>query len=434
MTTAETTVPPGRDVPKVIWSWAMYDWANSAFTTLVVTFIYSFYFTQAFSPDEETGTLWWSRAVALSAILTALASPVLGAAADRGGARKRYMAVALVVCVVATSALAFITPDMANGALVALAVFIVADLAFEIGNVFYNAFLPTIASPQRIGRVSGYAWGLGYVGGTVCMGIALFGFVQPDVPWFGMAKDPAWNARATNLLVAVWFLLFSLPFFFVVPETRVSAPSIGIAASFRGLRETARNLRRFKELVKFLVARLVFNDGLVTVFAFGSIYASKVFGMTLSEVILFGVWLNVTSGVGAFIFGYVDDRIGGKKTIQISIVMMSVATAMAVWAPTKDWFWVAGSLLGIFVGPNQSASRSLMGRFVPAKHEAEFFGFFAFSGKATAFAGPLLLGVLTDAFSSHRVGMASILLFFLVGGLLLVSVDEAKGIAAARET
>ncbi len=429
MTLAETAVPPGRDVPKVVWSWAMYDWANSAFTTLVVTFIYSTYFTKAFAPDEATGTLWWARAVMISSILTALASPILGAAADRGGARKRFMGVALVLCVGATTALAFIKPDMANGALIALTLFIVADLAFEIGNVFYNAFLPSIASPARIGRVSGWGWSLGYVGGTVCMLLALVGFVT-KVPWFGLTEDA--GIRATNLLVAGWFVLFAVPMFLFVPEQRISAARISVKAAFQELGKTARHLRRFKELVKFLVARLVFNDGLVTVFAFGGIYAQGTFGMTMSEVIVFGIWLNVTSGLGAFLFGFVDDRLGGKKTIMITIVMLSVATGMAVWAPTKAWFWAAGTLLGIFVGPNQSASRSLMGRFVPARHESEFFGFFAFSGKATAFMGPFLLGELTSAYS-QRVGMASILLFFIVGGLLLMVVDEAKGMAAAKD-
>ncbi|MEO6222736.1 MAG: MFS transporter [Vicinamibacterales bacterium] len=432
MTGIATGTRPRFDDPKVVWSWAMYDWANSAFTTLVVTFIYSFYFTNSFFSDENTGTLWWSRAVIVSSILTALASPVFGAAADRGGTRKRFLFISTAMCVAATTVLTFISPTMANGPLIALAVFVVADISFEIGNVFYNAFLPSIASPERIGRVSGWGWGLGYVGGTLCMLVALVAFVS-DAPWFGMSKEGAWNVRATNLLVAGWFLLFSLPLFLVVPETRTGAARISMKAAFVELRQTATNIRRYRELVRFLVARLVFNDGLVTVFSFGSIYASKVFGMTLSEVIVFGIVLNVTSGLGAFLFGSIDDRIGGKKTIMISLVMMTVATGMAVWAPTKEWFWASGVLLGIFVGPNQSASRSLMGRFVPANRQSEFFGFFAFSGKATAFMGPFLMGQLTSTFSSHRVGMASVILFFIVGGILLVSVDERKGRAAANE-
>lgn len=417
-----------HDDPKVVWSWAMYDWANSAFTTLVVTFIYSTYFAKTFAPTEELGTLWWSRAIAISSILTALASPIFGAAADRGGARKRFMGLFLVICVAATTALTFITADMANAVLLALTLFVVADFSYEVGNVFYNAFLPNIASPGRIGRISGWGWGLGYVGGIVCMLIALEGFVT-KFPWFGMSEDM--GIRATNLLVVVWFVVFALPMFLFVPERRTHAPRISAKAAFADLQRTAGKLRRYRELVKFLIARLVFNDGLVTVFAFGGIYATNVFGMTQREVIKLGIAINVTAGLGAFLFGYVDDRLGGKKTIMITIVMMVIATAMAVWAPTSGWFIAAALMIGIFVGPNQSASRSLMGRFVPAKHESEFFGFFAFSGKATAFMGPYLLGELTGAYS-HRVGMASVIAFFIVGGLLLISVDEKKGIAAAE--
>ena len=435
MADVATNAHPNRDNPKVVWSWAVYDWANSAFTTLVVTFIYSTYYGKVFWPTEEIGTNWWARGVALSSIVVALLSPILGAMADRGGTRKLFMGIALAVCAAATSVLAFVSPAMANGAFIALAVFVVADIAYETGNVFYNAFLTNIASPARIGRVSGYGWALGYVGGIVCMGIALVAFVPgaPHLPWFGMTTEAGWNVRATNLLVAGWFVLFALPLFLFVPERRTHAPRISVKASFAQLGETARKLRRYVELVKFLVARLFFNDGLVTVFSFGGIYAQNVFGMDLPQVIFLGIILNITAGIGAFFFGFVDDRLGGKTTVQITNVGLAVATGLAVWAPTLFWFWVAAILLGIFVGPNQSASRSLMGRFVPAKHESEFFGFFAFSGKATAFAGPLLLGELTKVYS-HRVGLASVILFFVVGGLLLMSVDEKKGMAAAKET
>ncbi|MES2304744.1 MAG: MFS transporter [Gemmatimonadota bacterium] len=432
MTAVAATSPNDRDQPRVIWSWALYDWANSAFTTLVVTFIYATYFTKAMAPDEVTGTAWWSRAVAISALLTAVMSPLLGAAADRSGARKRFLAVSTIISIIATTLLAFVAPGTAHAGLIALILFVMAEMAFEAGNVFYNAFLPTIASQERIGRVSGYGWGLGYVGGLVCLGIALVGFVQPEVPWFGISKVAGWNIRATNLLVAVWFGLFSLPIFLVVPERHIAGATISFRAALAEMAQTARDIRHYREIVRFLVARLIFNDGLVTVFAFGGIYAAGTFGMSFSEVILFGVALNVASGLGAFLFGFVDDRIGGKRTILWSLVALTIATALAVWAPTRAWFWVAGILIGIFVGPNQSASRSLMGRFIPAKHQAEFFGFFAFSGKATAFMGPLLLGVVTTAFGSQRAGVATVIGFFVIGGVLLLSVDEPRGIATAQ--
>jgi UMF1 family MFS transporter len=421
-----------RDDPLLIWSWALYDWANSAFNTLVATFIYSTYFTQAMAPDEVRGTLWWSRAVAMSGILTALVAPVLGAAADRSGAHKRFLLVTTTLCIAATSLLAFVRPSLPNAAMMALGLYVVADLSFETGYVFYNAFLPRIASPERIGRVSGYGWGLGYVGGLACMGIALVGFVQPEVPWFGLATEEGFNVRATNLLVAVWYGLFALPLFLFVPDRRMSQVRLDVRGSIRELSATLREIARFREIVKFLVARLVFNDGLVTVFAFGGIYAAGTFGMSLSEVIAFGVVLNIAAGLGALIFGFVDDRIGGKQTIMVTLVALAIATAMAVWAPNRSWFWIAGILIGIFVGPNQSASRSLMARFVPENRQAEFFGFFAFSGKVTSFAGPILLGTVTSLFQSQRAGVATVVFFFVVGGLLMLTVHEQRGIEAAK--
>ena len=203
-------------------------------------------------------------------------------------------------------------------------------------------------------------------------------------------------------------------------------------ARFRNSARTFRAIGRYREIVKFLIARLVFNDGLVTVFAFGGIYAAGTFGMSLSEVIVFGVVLNVASGLGAVAFGFLDDKIGGKKTIMLTLVGLAAATALAVWAPDRTWFWTAGILIGIFVGPNQSASRSLMARFVPETRQAEFFGFFSFSGKVTSFMGPLLLGTATAMAGSQRVGVATVLLFFLVGGILMATVNEKRGIETAR--
>jgi UMF1 family MFS transporter len=399
----------------------------------VVTFIYSTYFTQAIASDEVTGTALWSRGVALTALVVALLSPFLGAAADRGGTRKRYLAVATLTCVLASIALTFVRPGMEYAVLLALGTFVVGNIAFEMSMVFYNSFLPIIASPERIGRVSGYGWGVGYVGGLLCMVLALIGFIRPETPWFGLTTAEGFNVRATNLLVAAWYAAFSLPLFLFVKEQRLPAAAVGARQAIREVANTLRSIRRYREIVKFLLARLVYNDGLVTVFAFGGIYAAGTFDMPLSEVVLFGIALNVTAGLGALGFGFVDDRLGGKRTVLITLVALSIATALAVWAPTKTWLWVAGLLIGIFVGPNQSASRSLMGRFVPPRHQTEFFGFFAFSGKVTSFAGPALLGVVAAAAGSQRAGVATVLGFLVVGGIVLATVNEKAGIAASAE-
>jgi UMF1 family MFS transporter len=411
-------------------SWALYDFANSAFTTLVVTFVYSTYFTQAIASDPIHGTALWSRGVTLSALVVALTSPVLGALADRGGYRKALLFLMTAVCVGATAALYTVLP---GNVVAALSWFIVANIAYETANVFYNAFLPDIAPAKKIGRISGFGWGLGYVGGLVALVLALVGFVQPEAPWFGFSKEAGENIRATCLLVAVWFAVLSLPIFLFVKEdkSRVSRSGRIVGDSFRQLANTFREIRKYRQIIRFLVARLVYNDGLITVFAFGGIFAAETFGFTMTEVLVFGIVLNVAAGLGAFAFGFLDDRFGGKRTILVTLVGLMLATTLGVLAPDKSWFWAAGVTVGIFVGPNQSASRSLMARFVPPEAENEFFGFFAFSGKLTAFAGPLLLGILTEGFGSQRAGMTGVLAMFVVGLGLLTLVNEREGIRVA---
>ena len=435
--TAAPAVParatPHTDDTRTVLAWCFYDWANSGFTTLVVTFVYSTYFVKAMTPNEVLGTAWWSRGVTTSALLVALLSPVLGALADQGGLRRRLLGIMTTICIVASALLTFIEPGRPNAVLLALTVFVVANVCYEMGQALYNSFLPIIASPKKIGRISGYGWGIGYVGGLGCLVVALVGFVQPQVPWFGLTKEAGFNIRATNLLVAAWFLVFSLPFFLLAPpETRRATGHVALATAFREIARLFKEIRRFREAAKFLVAQLVYNDGLITVFAFGGIYAAGTFGMNTAEIIVFGIALNVAAGTGAFAFGFVDDKIGGKATVMISLVALTIATGLAVWAPTRTWLWIAGMLLGIFAGPAQSASRSLMGRFVPPDRQGEFYGFYALSGKFTSFMGPLLLGVATQAFNSQRAGIGTILIFFLIGFVVLSTVDERAGMAAAK--
>ena len=411
-------------------AWCLYDWANSAFTTLVVSFIYSAYFSNAFGDDPGHGTALWSRGITVSALAIAALAPIAGALADRGG-RRRYLVLCSLLCVAATAALTFVTPGQPHAVVTALAVFVVANVAFELGLVFYNAFLPSLAEPARIGRISGYAWGLGYGGGLAALVVALVVFV-PETPLFGISTAEGFNLRATNLLVAGWFLVFALPAFFRLEDESVPSGRLSVRRAFADLAATMRQLRRYRQVGLFLLARLFYNDGLVTIFAFGGIYAVGTFGFSFAELVMFGIVINVGAGLGALAFGYVDDRIGGKATVGLSVAALAAATIVGALAPTAAWFWVAAILVGIFAGPNQSASRSLMARFVPRSRESEFFGFFAFSGKVTSFLGPALLGVLSDIYS-QRVGIASLLIFFLLGGLCLWRVDEQQAIAAARE-
>jgi UMF1 family MFS transporter len=418
--------------PRTVFGWVMFDFANSAYTTLVVTFVYSTYFVTTIAPDPVTGTALWSRGVTLTALCVAFLSPVLGALADQGGLRKQFLFMSTAVTVGGTAVLFWIEPGQVVWALFW---FVLSNIAFEFCNVFYNAYLPDITTPGNIGRVSGTGWGVGYIGGLTAMGFALAAFIHPEVPWFGVSTTGGAHIRAACLLVAIWFSLFSIPLFLWVPKTRplVRSSKTGIVKTgMADLKDTFKDIRRYRQIIRFLVARMIYNDGLVTIFAFGGIYAAGTFGFSFQEIMIFGIVLNVAAGAGALIMGVFDDRLGGKTTIQVSNGVLALAVLMAVLAPDKPMFWVSGILVGFFAGPNQSASRSLLGRFVPKDKENQFYGFFAFSGKFTAFLGPLLLGVLTQAFDSQRAGVAVVMLFFVAGGLLLSRVDEKEGLAAAR--
>ena len=426
-------------------AWASYDWANSAFTTIVVTFLYAEYFRRSLVPDVPGGTPGssiWAWAVSTSAVLVAALSPIVGAMADRGGRRRFYLIISTWICVVFTAALFFVAPSTPHAVLLAFLFFVIANSAFDIGGVFYNSFLPVVAPPDKLGTVSGVGWGVGYTAGIVSMLIALYAMVGlPGViePWFALSTEGGLNIRAPLLLVAGWFAVFSIPMFLFVKDEEPTQKGVRVGDAIRELRNTFGEVRRYKETAKFLLARLIFNDGLVTVFSMGAVYMGSVFGAEFGEIMVFGIVLNVVAGIGAFVFGFVDDRLGGVRTILISVVALALAVAVGMLAPTIGWFWVSGIIFGIFAGPNQAASRSLMSRFVPDHQQAEFFGFFSFSGKATAFMGPFLFGALTTAFRdrvsfpAERIGISVLILFFLLGGWILTRVDEAEGIRAARE-
>ena len=409
---------------KEIWSWCFYDFGNSAFTTLVITFIYSTYFTKAIAENEIDGTFLWSQAIAITAVIVSLLSPILGAIADKGGYRKIFLALTTYISIGATALLFF---PIKGQILFALILVVIANVNFELGGVFYNAYLPEIVSRKKIGRISGIGWGAGYLGGLLAMLVAMIGFVSPDVPWFGLNIDTGEHIRATNILVAAWFFIFTLPAILYLKEKKIeSANRIGVVVlnSIQALKKTFQEIKIYKNTVRFLISRLIYNDGLVTIFAFGAVYASGTFGFTFNEIMIFGIVLNIAAGLGAFLMGYIDDVIGGKLTIQISLIGLMIAVLLAVFANSKLLFWVSGIIVGLFAGPNQSASRSLMGRLTPPDKINEFYGFFAFSGKLTSFLGPMLLGIFTKYFSSQRYGVAVVFIFFFVGFLLMRNVNE----------
>ena len=416
-----STNPASRRSSRLgIAAWCLYDWANSAFPTVIITFVFAAYFTKGVAPDEVTGTALWGQAIGWSALFVAVISPIAGAVADHTGARKPWLFVATLACVMLSAALWIVAPD-ADMMIWGLLLIALANAAFETGMVFYNAMLPDMVPDARIGRVSGWGWGTGYLGGLICLALVLVLFVQTDTPLFGLDKDAAEHLRVTGPFVALWMALFAVPLFFLTPDR----PRTGIKVSeavrrgFAELGQTIRTARAHATVFRYLLARMIYTDGLNTLFAFGGIYAAGTFGMSFADLIKFGIGMNVMAGLGALAFSWADDRWGPVRVIYISLSALTVLGGAILVITDITHFWIIGLSLGLFVGPAQSASRSLMAHLAPAEIRTEMFGLYALSGKATAFLGPMLVGALTAAFDSQRVGMAGILVFFVVGGLLL---------------
>ena len=394
---------------KEVFAWSLYDFANSPFTTIIVTFIYSAFFVKVIAPDEQIGTTMWANAIAISSIVVAVLSPILGAIADSGGYRKFFLILFTWLCAAFSMLLYF--PDSGD-VLMALTFFIIANVAFEMGSVFCDSYLPDLSDKSNSGSISGFAWGLGFVGGLMALFLSLFLFPNLDVL----------GIRKINILVGIWFLIFSIPtFLFIKDRKKERFNKHHILSSFSAIQTTFKSISKYKNISRFLIARLFYNDGLVTIFALGGIYAVGTLDFSFNEVMKLGIALNIAAGLGAFLFGYIQDKIGVKKVINLTLLVLIFATLIAIYAPEtnypKELFWVSGILIGLMVGPNQSCSRSLMAQLTPKEKNNEFFGFFALTGKATSFIGPLLFGIVTSIYN-QQMALWVVIALFILGGFL----------------
>ena len=399
---------------KEVISWSLFDFANQPFSTIIVTFIYGAFFTNYIVADEHLGTLLWSTGMSVTAIVVSLFSPILGALADRGGYRKLFLIFFTWISAIFSIILYF--PD-AGDIYFALIVFILANISFEISTVFCNSYLPDLADKGNIGKISGFAWGLGFFGGLSALFLSLYLFPDLDSE----------EIKRINILVGFWFILFSLPTFLFLKDRKAEKlKKIYLFDSIESLKKTFREVIKYKTILKFLISRLFYNDGLITIFALGGIYAVETLDFTFEEVMILGIILNIAAGVGSFVFGFLEDKIGVKRVINISLYVLIIATLIAFISPetnsSKEFFWFAGVLIGLMIGPNQSCSRSLMSQLTPKEKQNEFFGFFALTGKATSFLGPLIFGVITN-FYSQQLALWVVIVFFVIGLFLFNRID-----------
>ncbi len=404
-------------------AWCLYDWACSSFSVIVTTFIFATYFTTRVSENEIVGTFQWANATSLAGIMIALTSPFFGAIADYSGHHKRWLFGFTWLCILSAAMLWFAYPSIHSVYLV-LTSLVLGTVGLEVAYVFYNAFLPSLVSGEYVGRVSGWGWGCGYLGGIVALAFALFMFIKGGIA--GLDTKTAEQIRICGPFVAIWFAIFSLPLFFLIPEISTTSCSLlkAIKSGWRELIETLKKLPSEKNILFYLVAHMIYADGLNTLFAFGGIYAAGTYGLTFEQVLLFGISMNITAGIGAIALGWMDDYLGSKVTVVVSLFFLILLGIPILFLHDKYIFWLCALLLCVFVGPTQSASRSLMVRLMSEKQEmaTEMFGLYALSGKVTAFVGPWLLGEVTLYFGSQRMGMATILVFFIIGAILLLPV------------
>ncbi len=442
--------------------WVMFDWAAQPFYTLVLTFLFAPYFASTFIGDAAWGQELWGYTTAAAGLIVAIFSPVLGAIADASGKRKPWIAVSSILLIAGLCTLWLAAPGQTSLLVPVICGVIVASVAAEIATVFTNAMMPGLVPPDRLGRLSGTGWAVGYAGGLVSLVLAAGLIVadgetgktmmglEPILPLNSLDHE---GERLIGPFSALWYAVFVLPLFMFTPDSgagkSVNGPGSAVSRGLRQLRETLLHVRRYGNIVRFLAARMLYADGLGAIFVFGGLYAASLFGWSALELGLFGIVITVTAAIGAFIGGPLDDRFGARTVIIWGLFGLMAACAGVLSVDGTRIFYVVNVApasaadgvfssigervylafaagIGLVSGPIQASSRSLLARLAPPDMVTEFFGLFAFSGKVTAFAAPLAVGIVTGLTGDQRLGIASIAIFLVLGLALLVTVKEER--------
>jgi UMF1 family MFS transporter len=398
---------------KIVAAWSSFDFANSSFSAIIVTFVYPIYFGETIVTNGR-GDFYWGIAMSLSMLLVAIVSPALGAMADLTGSKKRFLAAFTLLSVLATAGMYFLAPGMI---FLGILLFVLGNAGFEGGTVFYDAFLPEISSEQTYGRVSGIGFAVGYFGSLAALVLTkvMLGTTPPML-------------REIFLVTALFFFLFTIPTLIWVPEVKKKTSRSILGIIRHGFAEnirTIRTIRNHKNVVRFLIAFFVYNDAILTVIGFSGRYAKRTLHFDTGDLAMFFIMIQVIAAVGSLIFGYITDKKGARFTILITLAIWIVVVIGAYLTETAQLFWVVGAVAGLALGSSQSASRSFMAQLTPREHTAEFFGFYdGLCGKASAIVGPFLYGVLSDQFG-QRPAIASLAVFFVVGYFLVRGIQHS---------
>ena len=397
---------------KKVFIWTLFDFANTSFSIVVVTFLYAVYFKKVVAEGKAIGDLYWSIGTSLAMIITAIISPVLGAIADYSAGKKRFLLFFTLLCIAATASLFFVGE---GSVILGITLFVLANIGFEAGLVFYDSFLPEITEPKNFGRVSGYGFAMGYLGSLATLAI-IFPFIQAEM------------IRESFPVAALFFLIFAIPLFIYLKDNRkrksesISYFKIGISRVWN----TISHLKHYKNLATFLLAYFCYIEGVNTIIFFSGNYASTTLGFTDTELLIFFLTVQTTAIVGSVVLGILADSIGQKKTIIITLIMWLITVLIAYSVHDKNNFYIVGLIAGAAMGSSQSTSRSLMSKLTPPDKKTEFFGFYSFFGKSSAIIGPLVFGFVSFLSGDQRLAIFSIGLFFLVGLLILLKVNDPK--------
>ncbi len=420
-----------------ILSWALWDWGSASFNAVIITFVFTPYLTKGVAASEEAGSsaLGWSMAAA--GLVIALIAPAVGTRADTGGRHRMWLGVHTAVVVLSMLGLFFVR-DSPECLWLGLLLIAVGSVFFEFAEVSYNGIMVRITEPANVGRVSGFGWGMGYVGGLVLLVLLLVLVIQPAVGIFGAADEGGLRFRIVAVLAAVWFAIFALPVLFTAPGPESETPTGGnpiraFVADYAALiRRLVRMWKDEHQTLRFFIASAVFRDGLAAIFAFAGVLAAGSYGFSASEIIVLGVAANVAAGTGAMIAGCFDDRLGPKPVIIAGLIIILLGGLPILFSDQRPVFWACALVLSFCVGPVQASSRSFLARITPAERAGENFGLYATTGRAVSFLGPAMFALSISVFGFQRAGVLGILLVLLAGLLLIITVRPNAPVAAVR--
>lgn len=399
-----------------LFHYSLYDFANSAFVTIIITFIFSNYFVSSIVQNDLVGQAYWGWTISISGFLVAISGPFLGIIVDKKNINPFLLKISTFACIIFTTLLWFSKPET-EYIFFALFIICIANYFYELSSIFYNSILINTSNQKKLGFASGISFALGYFGGVIALLITINFIIQSD---HLKTLGESINYRASVIFVGLWFLIFSLPLLHSIKiEKRVK-------------KKTVLNLKKLlwnqglTKISKFLLARLLYGDGLNTIFVMGGIFAVSIFQLNLKELLIMSILMNMAAVSGAWLGGYFNDRFNCKNTILVSLIFLILFLILIILTKTKLYFFIFAALLGFFIGPIQSASRVMISKMIGREDQNKAFGLFATSGKLTSFIGPALVGSATLIFESQRIGFSTVLILLISGLIILYKTNGLK--------